>query len=132
MKTTEEIKLEILNYIFKSKDGASWNEVSEMLNELVESCIIKQIRHNEIGIIGSDIARIEILKYVHQLEGFKDREIIILNNEPKTLLPETLTLKDEIVYEFTARPTHENFYIDKQKLNEPWYRKFENKKRRKK
>jgi hypothetical protein len=27
-------KQEILNYIFKSKDGASWNEVSEMLNEL--------------------------------------------------------------------------------------------------
>lgn len=26
-------KFEILNYIFKSKDGASWNEVSEMLNE---------------------------------------------------------------------------------------------------
>ena len=24
-------KQEILNYIFKSKDGASWNEVSEML-----------------------------------------------------------------------------------------------------
>jgi hypothetical protein len=29
-------KQEILNYIFKSKDGASWNEVSEMLNELME------------------------------------------------------------------------------------------------
>jgi len=26
-------KFEILDYIFKSKDGASWNEVSEMLNE---------------------------------------------------------------------------------------------------
>ncbi len=33
-------KQEILNYIFKSKDGASWNEVSEMLNEF-ESDIVK-------------------------------------------------------------------------------------------
>jgi hypothetical protein len=30
-------KQEILNYIFKSKDGASWNEVSEMLDELLNS-----------------------------------------------------------------------------------------------
>lgn len=29
-------KKEILDYIFKSKDGASWNEVSEMLNKLTE------------------------------------------------------------------------------------------------
>ena len=31
-------KLEILNWIFKSKDGASWNEVSEMLNEFERIC----------------------------------------------------------------------------------------------
>ena len=31
-------KLEILNWIFKSKDGASWNEVFEMLNEFERIC----------------------------------------------------------------------------------------------
>ena len=31
-------KQEILNWIFKSKDGASWNEVSEMLNEFEKIC----------------------------------------------------------------------------------------------
>ena len=35
MKTATAIKHEILNHIFKTKDGASWNEVSEMLNELI-------------------------------------------------------------------------------------------------
>lgn len=28
-------KLEILNSVFKTKDGCSWNELSEMLNELI-------------------------------------------------------------------------------------------------
>jgi len=32
-------KKEILDYIFKSKDGASWNEVSEMLNEFKQQAI---------------------------------------------------------------------------------------------
>jgi hypothetical protein len=35
MKTNEEIKQEILNYIFKSNDWDSLNEVSEMLNILI-------------------------------------------------------------------------------------------------
>ena len=30
-------KLEILNYVFKSKDGCTWNELSEMLNEFIET-----------------------------------------------------------------------------------------------
>jgi hypothetical protein len=31
-------KQEILNSIYKSKDGASWNETNERLNELIELC----------------------------------------------------------------------------------------------
>jgi len=34
-------KFEILKYIFKSKDGASWNEVSEMLNEYEKENVSK-------------------------------------------------------------------------------------------
>lgn len=40
--TSEEKKVEILNYIFKSKDGASWNEVSEMLNDFRAIVITEQ------------------------------------------------------------------------------------------
>ena len=34
--TPEEKKLEILNYVYKSKDGCSWSELSELLNELID------------------------------------------------------------------------------------------------
>jgi len=44
--TSEAKKLEILNWIFKSKDGASWNEVSEMLNEYRE-IIIQEMTDKE-------------------------------------------------------------------------------------
>ena len=40
-------KLEILNWIFKSKDGASWNEVSEMLNEFEKVCKDEAIAEHE-------------------------------------------------------------------------------------
>ena len=40
-------KLEILNLIFKSKDGASWNEVSEMLNEFKKVCKDEAIAEHE-------------------------------------------------------------------------------------
>lgn len=40
-------KLEILNLIFKSKDGASWNEVSEMLNEFKKVCKDEAIADHE-------------------------------------------------------------------------------------
>jgi len=40
--TSDQKKFEILNCIFKTKDGASWNEVSEMLNEYREIVINEQ------------------------------------------------------------------------------------------
>ena len=40
-------KIEILNWIFKSKDGASWNEVSEMLNEFEKVCKDEAIAEHE-------------------------------------------------------------------------------------
>lgn len=39
METIENKKLEILNSLFKTKDGLTWNETSELLNELIELCI---------------------------------------------------------------------------------------------
>ena len=40
MKTNKEVivdkKNEILNGLFKTKDGLTWNETSELINELVE------------------------------------------------------------------------------------------------
>ena len=35
MEAIQGKKLEILYAVFKSEDGLSWNELSEMLNELI-------------------------------------------------------------------------------------------------
>ena len=32
-----EKKLEILNGVFKSEDGLTWNELTQLLNELIET-----------------------------------------------------------------------------------------------
>ena len=57
-------KNEILKYIFKSKDGASWNEVSEMLNNYTKDMLMALYENDMIQphknfMCGEDINTIE-------------------------------------------------------------------------
>lgn len=63
-------KLEILNLVFKSKDGASWNELSESLNELIS---ISSNTSNSIILSDSQITDLAI-EYASQFK-IKDKPI---------------------------------------------------------
>lgn len=45
MSEIQDKKNEILNLFFKSKDGLSWNEATELLNDLIELAQIES--HNK-------------------------------------------------------------------------------------
>jgi len=67
MDKIEIKKLEILNGLFKSKDSLSWNEVTELLNELIQlsknynvmkiKSIEKQLNYENITLINGDTYR---------------------------------------------------------------------------
>ena len=51
--TSEEKKIEILNTVFKSKDGVSWNELSQMQLINVDQLLV----HKEITLTGHDFLK---------------------------------------------------------------------------
>lgn len=123
-------KHEILDYLFESLDSENYRKLSIMLNELISLCKINEVKQRGVAFIGSDCDTFDLVKLIHNLETIKDKVIIVCDDNTK--IPENRLLKNESVFEFKSQPIPNIDFIDyDKKNNEPWYRKFENKKRRK-
>lgn len=81
MKTPEEIKREILDGLYRSKDGLSINETTELLNQLIASC-------KQPASLESLIERVEKEKWINpgyamgQYNEGLDKAISILKSTP--------------------------------------------------
>lgn len=69
MEAIQGKKLEILYAVFKSEDGLSWNELSEMLNELIS---LSNNKHKSIDLSDTQITDLAI-EYASQFK---------INNKP--------------------------------------------------
>ena len=125
METIKQKKQEILDCIYDEIEKPNIDTVETLLNELISICRGVNCNDRCVLINGIDIVNTEI---VNRLVDHDKRIIIIGDN--RTQLPKNDLLKDGKVFDIKTLPTLTECFIDDNKSNEKWYRKFENKKRK--
>ena len=124
METIKQKKQEILDCIYDEIEKPNIDIVEMLLNELIYIC--RGVNCNDRGVLinGIDIENTEIVNCLVN----RDKRIIIIGDN-RTQLPKNDLLKDGKTFEFNIQPMLTN-HFDDNKSNEKWYRKFENKKRK--
>ena len=117
-------KEEILECIFNPEQKPEYDKIDNLLDELITIC-----HNNERGVIfnGVNMSVVEATEHIKKL----GKEIIIIG-DTKTHNPEPLFLKDGKKFDCEKLIVGTNSFteFDNNKNNEKWYRKFENKKRK--